>query len=119
ENVALDLLGHARDDPRFRALFDLFPLQPGSQLRHGDYRAFKARVEALASERGYLEGRFTRERIDVFVEGSRASIELAYDSGPRYRFGNVTFSSGVLATRVLRSFVSFEPGDPYDATLVV
>ncbi|HEX6998187.1 MAG TPA: outer membrane protein assembly factor [Gammaproteobacteria bacterium] len=119
ENVTLNLLGDARDDERFQALFDLFPLPPGSQLRHGDYRAFRSRVETLANERGYLEGRFMRERIDVFVDRSSASIELVYDSGPRYRFGNVTFSSGVLATRVLRNFVGFEPGDPYDATLVV
>ncbi|HEX6999529.1 MAG TPA: autotransporter assembly complex family protein [Gammaproteobacteria bacterium] len=119
EQVVLELRGEARDDARFRSLFDMFPLVRDGVLRHRDYLAFKSRVESLASERGYREGHFTRERIDVYVDRSRATIELAYDSGPRYRFGDVTFSSEPLAPRVLHSFVGFETNDPYDATLVV
>jgi translocation and assembly module TamA len=117
-NVSVALLGEARDDAAMTGLVDAFPLEPGSTLRHGDYRAFKGRLEALANERGYVEGRFTDERVDVYVERSDADIRLTYDSGPRYTFGNVTFATDALSERVLQSFATFAPGEPYDAAAV-
>ena len=116
--VSLDLAGSARDDPRMRALFEAFPLSPGSVLLHGEYLAFKNRLEALARERGYLDARFAEERIDVFVERSAAEIRLAFDSGLRYDFGETRFDTDALSERVLGNFVGFSAGEPYNSALV-
>jgi translocation and assembly module TamA len=117
-NVSLTLTGPARDDPSVEALFDMFPLHAGDPLHHGDYEFFKSRVEALARERGYLEGRFAKERIDVYVQQRAADISLTYDSGPRYAFGKVGFEADGLSQRLIGSFVSFSEGQPYDGTLI-
>lgn len=50
-----------------RALVAGFPLPAGSTLNHGLIREFKGRLAALARERGYLDARFTEERLDVYV----------------------------------------------------
>jgi translocation and assembly module TamA len=37
-----------------------------------------------------------------------------FDSGKRYRFGDVTFDQDVLGDRLIRSYLPFHPGDSYD-----
>jgi translocation and assembly module TamA len=112
---AMELAGAAADDAPITGLAARFPLPSGSTLNHGLYRDFKSRLAALARERGYLDARFTTERIDVYVDERAADIELAFDSGVRYAFGAVTFATDALRRDVLDSFVTFEPGEPYDA----
>jgi translocation and assembly module TamA len=116
--IDLALEGEAREDARMRALFDAFPLAEGAALRHGDYLAFKDLVEAVARERGYLDARFTAERIDVYVDESAADVALAFDSGPRAAFGPTTFDVEGLSEQVLQSFLPYSRGQPYDAELV-
>lgn len=108
----------AEADPAMQSRFADFPLAPGSMLRHADYLDFKDEVESLARERGYAEGRFAKERIDVWVDEGVADIELEFASGPRYAFGDVTFNTQTLSADVLHSFVPFEPGRPYDHELI-
>lgn len=115
----VELRGPAENDPPMQTLFAAFPLAPGEPLLHGRYRAFKDGVEVLARQRGYLQGAFSTQRIDVHVGEHAADITLVYDSGPRYRFGEVTFDTdGALRDDVLENFLGFAEGDPYDAALV-
>ncbi len=118
ERVQLEIEGDAEQDAAIAALVAAFPLHVGDPLHHEDYRAFKGRLEALARERGYLDGRFTVARVDVYVDRRAADLALTFDSGPRFAFGAVTFNTDALAQTVLRSFVPFAEGQPYDAALV-
>jgi translocation and assembly module TamA len=112
------LEGEAGDDPVMTAFRRTFPLEPGRALHHGEYASFRSNLETLARQRGYLEAAITRERIDVYVDEAVADVALVFDSGPRYAFGEVTFSTDALADEVLRSFVDFSAGEPYDAALI-
>ncbi len=117
-SVRIAVVGAAHDDPALQGLVAAFPLPEGSVLEHQRYATFKHQLEALARERGYIDGRFTEQRIDVYVERSAADIALTFDSGTRYDFGPVTFDTMALAPGVLRSFVDFAEGQPYDAAAV-
>ena len=112
--ISVELDGAAQNDAAMQAFAAGFPLSPGSTLHHGRYRDFKSRLAALARERGYLDAGFTEERVDVYANERAADLELTFDSGPRYAFGDVTFTTDALRRDVLESFVPFEPGDPYD-----
>jgi translocation and assembly module TamA len=116
--LSLRSLGEGRDDAALQALLDAFPLRKGGPLRHDAYQSFKSGLEELALERGYLEARFTEERLDVYVDESAADIALEFDSGPRSSFGDVSFSAAALSDRVLESFLPFMEGQPYDASLI-
>lgn len=116
--LSVRLQGAAEYDDRMLSLVTAFPLATGDVLRHGPYLNFKSRLETLARERGYLEGRFAVERVEVHVPDAAADVELEFDSGPRYVFGPVTFDTNALSEPVLSSFVSFAPGEVYDAALV-
>ena len=91
-----------RDDPPLRDLAAAFPLQPGGVLRHDAYRLFKGRLQALANERGYLEGTLHGRAHRRVRRASTADVTLDYDSGPRYAFGGVTFATDALTDRCCR-----------------
>jgi translocation and assembly module TamA len=42
-----------------------------------------------------------------------ADMTLEIDSGPRYRFGEITYSDVVLRPGLLANYAKFSPGDPY------
>ncbi len=111
-DVAID--GEAADDPAFAAIRAAPGLAPGAPLEHAAYEELKRRLVDLAAERGYAEARFDASRIDVYPAELAADVTLRFDSGPRYRFGPIVLEQDVLSERMVRSYLGFEPGEPYD-----
>src|SRR5262249_21014431 len=111
-DVQLD--GEAADDAAFVLARQQSLLNVGSVLHHGDYEAVKRRSLDLAADRGYADAKFTENRIDVFPNERVADIVLHFDSGKRYRFGEISFQQAILSEDLLRSYVKIRPGDPYD-----
>lgn len=109
------VLGEGRQDPVFQKLLDHLPLKKGETLNQPQYEQIKASLESLATERGYFEAQFTERAIRVDLQAYTATIQLHYDTGPRYRFGDVTFKQNFLAPELLNRYPRFKPGDPYDA----
>ncbi len=108
------VLGEGKHDPVFQKLLDRLPLQRGETLNQPKYEQIKASLESLATERGYFEAQFTERAIRVDLQAYTATIQLHYDTGPRYRFGDVTFQQNFLAPELLNRYPRFKPGDPYD-----
>jgi translocation and assembly module TamA len=116
--VRVAVSGEAAADPAFAMLRDTSPLAPGKALRHADYERFKRAFADLARQRGYFAGRFTESRIDVYAAELVADVVLDWDSGPRYRFGPVTFEQDVVRPELVERFVDFAPGEPYDGAVI-
>lgn len=93
-------------------------LVAGKGLNQRAYDQFKADLAAVAQRRGYFDGRYADARIDVYPAELVADVTVNYVSGERYRFGAVTFDQDVLQPKLVRSYVDFRPGDPYDADRV-
>lgn len=110
--------GEAADDPGFRRLQKTQPLKPGDQLDHALYERLKKSFIDLARQRGYFAGGFPESRIDIYARQDVADVRLHYDSGPRYRFGAVSFDQDVVRADLVERFVDFAPGEPYDGSKV-
>ena len=94
-------------------------LAPGSTLNHGHYEEAKRWILNQASRYGFFEGRFEQQQLLVDPAAGTADITLHYQSGPRYRFGDVGFAGdSIIAPDLLRRLVPFKAGDPYNADLV-
>lgn len=115
--VTLDLriLGEGQQDPVFQQALANAPLVQGQVLDQPRYEQFKQALEALATERGYFNARFTERVIQVDLQAYEAIVRLHYDTGPRYRFGAITFKQDFLSPKLLARYPRFKPGDPYDA----
>lgn len=113
-SVHVEVTGPGSDEPAFRGVVSDFPLREGDRLRHRPYESSKDQLEEVAAERGYLDATFTTSEIRVDLETYEATIDLVYDTGPRYLFGPVRFEQSVLEPDLLRGYVTFEPGEPID-----
>nr|WP_175507778.1 autotransporter assembly complex family protein [Halomonas korlensis] len=113
ETLEFRLEGDAADDPPFEQALDAFPLEIGDPLVHAPYDRLRGRLANLSLERGYFDWRFVDRRMEVRPYAESARLYLHLDSGPRYRFGDVTFAGSHIEEQRLRNLLPFAPGDPY------
>lgn len=93
-------------------------LQPGEVLHHGRYEAIKSHIANQALRYGYFSGEFSQHRLLVNVEENQADISLVYQTGDRFRLGDVVFSETPFTENLLQRMVTFKTGVPYDADLI-
>ncbi len=91
----------------------------GQPLRHDQYEASKATVDALLRERGYFAARLLTHRVEVDRSEGLADIFLTWESGERYRLGEASFSGHQFRDGLLEKLVDWEPGTPYTQSRVV
>lgn len=113
--VDVQILGDGRSDPAFRKFVENLPLAVGQTLNQPQYEQIKTGLESIATERGYFDAQFTKHVILVDLEAYTAAIHLHYDTGIRYRFGDITFKQNILSPKFLGRYPTFKPGDPYNA----
>lgn len=116
--VDVRISGDAAGDKDWQRLVQANPLRRGEVLKHAAYERYKKAFTDLARRRGYFAGAFRRARIEVFTQQNLADIILEWDSGPRYRFGAVSFDQSVLRADLVERYVDFRAGDPYDGVLI-
>jgi translocation and assembly module TamA len=100
-------------DPEFKALLDNLPLQQGDVLNHARYESIKTSLARVAADRGYFKARLIEHRVEVNLKSYSAQVLLNYDSGIRYRFGEVHMDQNVLDPDFLRRYIPFKRGEPY------
>jgi translocation and assembly module TamA len=118
-SVDLKILGAGGSDPGFREIAAGFPVKRGDVLFHPDYDQGKAALENLAAEEGYLDAVFDASQVRVDLQRYRADVIVHYDTGPRYRFGEVRFNQQVLDPELLTGYVTFKRGEPLDVGKVL
>ena len=117
-NVAIAVEAAPGDRDNFADLIAAPVLTAGSRLRHSDYELLKESLQIRAAERGYVEAAFLESAIDVWPEEHAADLALNFASGPRYDFGDIALAQSVLDESLVRAFLDFEPGMPYDNRLL-
>lgn len=113
ERVVIEIDGMAADDPVFSEAVANAPLNEGAPLKHSDYEDTKVQLMEMAARRGYLDARWTENVLRVRPERGTAEAVLRLASGPRYRFGEITFDDAALSEEFLRRYLQFQDGDPY------
>ncbi len=117
-NIAIAVDAAPRDRDNFADLIATPGLVAGKRLRHADYELLKESMQVRAAERGYVEAAFVENTIDVWPDERAADLALKFASGPRYDFGAIAFEQSVLDESLVRAFLDFEPGMPYDNRLL-
>jgi translocation and assembly module TamA len=112
-NVDVSVTGTGKDRKPFPELANDFPLREGDILDQRVYQRRKNTFAAAAADSGYLDAEFTAGTLLVDRENHVADIHLQFDTGHRYRFGNVVFDSTAVDRSVLRSYLTFKRGDPF------
>jgi translocation and assembly module TamA len=114
-DIDITLTGDARDDPAFQKLRNELLAANGKPLRHDHYEKMKSRLQSLAMERGYLQAEFSEKQLLIDKANNRALIKLAFNTGKRKVFGEVTIEQDMLNPEFVRRFISIKSGDFYSS----
>ena len=115
-DVETRILGGAASDPDFKRILQESTLTSRRQLNQAEYEQLKTQLTTLAQRKGYADARFSQSRIDVYPDELAADIALEFDSGARYTFGEIAIQQDFLNENLVRRFIDFRTGDPYDRT---
>ncbi|MFU8817648.1 MAG: autotransporter assembly complex protein TamA [Pseudomonadales bacterium] len=110
----VQVLGEGRDARPVRDALRGIGLAEEQRLVHRRYQEAKSALFDAAFDHGFLAAAWKTSEIRVQEDRLHADIHLVLDTGPQFRFGEVTFEQDVLNPRFVQRFVEFEPGDRYD-----
>lgn len=111
-NIELKIINDASNDDVFTRFLNNMPIKKNDILNHGTYEKLKADLMATGLERGYFDGKFDVAKIAITPE-NLANISLAYNSGARYTFGDISFINNTVNQNVIDKLIPFESGDNY------
>lgn len=110
--------GPAGEDSEFSLNLPARPAV-GDVLNHGQYNALRQTIRNTASQLGYFDGQFETRRLEVNPQERAADITLVFNSGQRFRLGEVRFEDGHgFEKNLLDQFVSFDRGTVYHSDKV-
>lgn len=112
--LRIEILGEGSQDSIFQSLYDKPGIKLGNRLNHGRYETLKARFSSLASLHGYFDAEFKQSQVSVNVAEKSAVIALVYDTGKRYRIGEINLQHSILDEDFLQRYYNIKPGDYYD-----
>ena len=107
--------GQAKNDADYKNWIAQGRPKVGTILNHGQYDKFKSGFTNLALRNGYFDGEFEKSQLGVSVARHEAFWDIDYNSGPRYRFGDVTFQGSQIRDAYLQNLVPFKKGDYYSS----
>ena len=116
ETVEIKVLGPGATDPLFVKITSDSPLHPGDRLSHAAYDGIKSNLQRTAATYGYLDARVTRSELIVDPPNYKASVALEMQTGERYRFGATTIEQHVVDDKLVRRYLRYTEGDPFDLT---
>ncbi|MEN6621575.1 MAG: POTRA domain-containing protein, partial [Smithella sp.] len=91
-----------------------FPLKNGDTLRQDMYEKAKEELIKKSVDLGYLQATFSTHIIRISQKELKADIELTLDTGPRFYFGDITFTGKGTTSypeNFLRRYLEFKKGD--------
>jgi translocation and assembly module TamA len=101
---------------------DNYPLQVGDILVQPAYDAQKKSLLSTALRLGYFDARFTEHKITINADRSQADINLVFDSGMRYKVGDISLIWSTeervkqkIDDDVLTPLIAAKSGDFYDS----
>lgn len=110
-NIALE--GGAKTDEDYLSLVKKGKPTIGEILNHGKYDSFKGSLTGLALRKGYFDADMTKSQLGVAEDLHKAYWDIDFDSGQRYRFGQVKFTGSQIREDYLQNLVPFHQGDYY------
>ncbi|MEZ9705231.1 autotransporter assembly complex protein TamA [Vibrio breoganii] len=114
----INIVGEAKSDADFIDALKVSSLDVGQQLNHKNYDDLKSRLRTLALQKGDFDSQFTTSRLEVSPNNNQAFIHLHFDSGPRYRFGEITIVHSQIDLPRLESLKPFKRGDQFETSML-
>jgi translocation and assembly module TamA len=115
-DTQIQLPDEALKIPGVREAVEAFHPQKGERLQDGVYESSKDTIQTALQLNGYFNAKLRQHRVEVTSSANTATIQLEWDVGQRYRFGEVNFPDTQFSRDFLRRYVPWKPDEYYSAT---
>jgi translocation and assembly module TamA len=115
------ILGEAlKDKELVSQLQTNWALQEGSFYRAAVWEQSKKSMLDLLQQNGYLSAKVQTSQVSVDVRNTTAGVDVKFDSGPRYRFGEMRVNGLQRYDReIVDALLRFKPGDFYRLDVLI
>ena len=117
--IDVRVIGPGASSPLFTRITSKLPFHTGERLNQAEYEALKSDLLSTAATYGYLDATLTRHELLVDPAKHTASIALELETGVRYRFGATTIEQDAVSEKLVRRYLRYRQGDPFDLTEVL
>jgi translocation and assembly module TamA len=117
--VDVRVVGPGAASPLFTRITSKLPFHAGERLDQAKYEGVKSDLLRTAATYGYLDATLTRHELLVNPAAHTASIALELQTGVRYRFGATTIEQRAVREKLVRRYLRYGQGDPFDLTEVL
>lgn len=118
-NYSVEILGEGSEYKAFQDIKNNSQIASYKILDHGLYEKLKSSIHETALSLGFFDGKYISSRIMVYQDQNAADIELIYDSGKRYSFGDLLTDEKTDKLLVpVRSLKEFKKGEPFSSKRV-
>ncbi|HTU64308.1 MAG TPA: autotransporter assembly complex family protein [Steroidobacteraceae bacterium] len=119
-NARVEVQGEGAEQRRVKSALEGFAPKVGERLDHATYEASKAVIDSSLRGSGYLDAKTTKKRVLVNADDQTADVDLAWESGPRYKFGDVRFTGDApFPENFLQQFVPWREGAYFNSEQVL
>lgn len=112
-NIRITGEGAQSDD--FKEIASNPPYTSDEILVTQKYEDFKSSLTRAASHLGYFDAQFVEREIQVNIDSRQAVVNLHFDTGKRYQFGQVDIDQDVLNPKFLKRYLRVETGKDYNS----
>jgi translocation and assembly module TamA len=119
KSVDVHVAGPGAGRRLFTRIISRQPLHTGEPLNQADYDGVKSDLLRAAATYGYLDATLTRHELLVDPAAHTASVALELQTGVRYHFGATTIDQHVVSEKLVRRYLRYREGAPFDLTEVL
>ncbi|WP_029888751.1 autotransporter assembly complex protein TamA [Polycyclovorans algicola] len=124
-DISIRIEGDGKDFQPLKDVRSRLRMQPEEPLRHQRYNADKNSFSLAAFEYGFLDSRFLVSDLWVYPDEQAADIEWRFDTGTRWRFGEISVEADNIDEDVIRRYLTitednyFSPRDVLNTQLAL
>lgn len=118
-SIDIRLLGDALNDEAFDNMLTRLTPKLGEPINHSQFDSLITAFNNLALNRGYFDATFNQRKLGVSIENRQAVWIIEFDSGHRYKYGNISYTGSQIDHDFLDNLAPFNESDPYLADDIV
>ena len=117
--IKIQVSGEGQNLPAFQEIKSVPPYKAGDIMVTGPYEDYKSSLSSAASRLGFFDAEFVKRQIAVNIDARTADIDLQFETGQRYRIGEVTIEQDVLEDRYFQRYLQVKKGQIYDSDVLL
>jgi translocation and assembly module TamA len=113
-SVQLEIVGDGKEFDAFQIWRAKFPLKAGDILVDKHYENAITELQRTARKYGFFDSRISTRQISIDRKAKQAAILISFNTGVRYRYGEIRVDEDYFYSDFLQRFLNIETGQSFN-----